>query len=233
MLPQLSIIKRAALDLFFPQRCLGCGEEGILLCRLCQRSMLRIMPPVCPRCGKPQPSGILCPVCIGRQTAIDGIRSPFKFHGVMREAVHQFKYRNLRSLAGPLAGLLKDYIEANPLPGDTLAPVPLHPLRFRERGYNQAYLLARELGKMIGLPVIGDCLTRVKHSQPQVKTLSADERRRNVSLAFSCNDSRARDRKIILIDDVSTSGATLEACAAALKSAGAASVWGLVVAREI
>ncbi len=233
MLPQLTKFKGVALDLLFPQKCLGCGEEGDLLCHTCQKSLPRIMPPICPKCGRPQSSGILCPNCVSWQTSIDGIRSPFKFEGIVRQAVHQLKYKNLRSLAKPLALLLENYLLHNPLPGQVLVPVPLHPKRLKERGYNQSCLLAQELGKLINLPVVDDCLARVKYVLPQAQTKSVDERRSNVRQAFSCLNSRLQDMQVLLIDDVSTSGATLDACASALKSAGAISVWGIVLSREI
>jgi ComF family protein len=191
------------------------------------------MPPICPRCGKPQPSGITCPACINWQSAINGIRSPLKFDGVAREAIHQLKYKNLRSLAGPLAVLLENYLAQNPVPGEILVPVPLHPKRLRERGYNQSALLAHELSKLISRPVIEDCLVRTKYLIPQARTQSVEERRHNVKQAFTCINSRLQNKQVLLIDDVSTSGATLDACALALKSAGAQSVWGLVLSREI
>ena len=191
------------------------------------------MPPLCPGCGKPQASGILCPVCRQRQTEIDGIRSPFRFAEVIREAIHQLKYRNLKAISPCLAGLLADYLQSSPLPGEALVPVPLHPRRLRERGYNQSSLLARELGKLINLPVIEDCLVRVKEAQPQVRTATVEDRRKNVTDAFKCQNGKVRGKQIILIDDVCTSGATLESCASALKSEGVTSVWGLTLAREI
>ena len=191
------------------------------------------MPPLCPRCGRPQPSGILCPGCVGWQAEIDGIRSPFRFDGVMRQAIYQLKYRNLRALVVPLAKLLHDYLSTNPVPGEALVPVPLHQKRLRERGYNQSSLLARELGKLINLPVVDNCLIRLRHAPPQARTSTVDERRSNVAGAFTCHDHGLQDKQVLLIDDVSTSGATLDACARALKAAGAVSVWGLVLAREI
>jgi ComF family protein len=175
----------------------------------------------------------VCASCWQRPTKIDGIRSPFRFDEVVRKAIHELKYRNLRAISPYLAELLADYLEANPLPGEALVDVPLHPRRLKERGYNQSGLLAKELGKRIGLPVIEDCLMRVKHAQPQVRAVDVEERRRNVADAFLCRDERVSGKKIILIDDVCTSGATLESCAAALKNRGAMSVWGLTLAREI
>ena len=233
MLPQLTKLKGIALDLLFPQWCVGCGKAGDFLCDTCRRSLPRIMPPICPRCGKPQPSGILCPGCVGWQTEIDGLRSPFQFDGVIRQAIHQLKYRNLRALVVPLAKLLMDYLITNPMPGEVLVPVPLHQKRLRERGYNQSRLLARELGKFITLPVVDDCLIRQRHASPQARTSSVEERRSNVANAFTCRNHRLQDKQVLLIDDVATSGATLDACASALKAAGASSVWGLVLATEI
>ncbi len=233
VLPQVARLGGIALNLLFPQWCVGCGKKGDFICHSCRRSLPRIMPPLCPRCGKPQSSGILCSSCVSWQAEIDGIRSPFRFDGVMRQAIHQLKYRNLRTLAALLARLLNDYLITSPVPGEVLVPVPLHRKRLRERGYNQSSLLARELGKLTSLPVVDDCLIRQRHAPPQTRTSTVDERQSNVADAFACSDQRLRDKQVLLIDDVSTSGATLDACAAALKAAGATSVWGLVLAREI
>jgi len=233
VLPQVVKLERMALDLLFPQRCVGCGKEGGFFCHSCRWALPYIVPPLCPKCGKPQPSGTLCPACVNWQAEIDGIRSPFRFDGIMRLAIHQLKYRNLRALAAPLAKLLNDYMVTNPAPGEVLVPVPLHRKRLRERGYNQSSLLAKELGKLIKLPVIDDNLIRKRFATPQTKTTTVDERRSNVVNAFTCRDHRLKDKQVLLIDDVSTSGATLDACAAALKATGATSVWGLVLAREI
>jgi ComF family protein len=143
------------------------------------------------------------------------------------------KYKNLRAIAGLFARLLNDYLTANPIPGEVLVAVPLHPKRLRERGYNQSQLLARELAKLSRLPLVDDCLIRERHSPPQARTANVDERRRNVADAFACRDTRLKGKAVLLIDDVSTSGATLDGCARALKKGGATSVWGLVLAREI
>ena len=233
MRPQLSKLKGIALDLLFPRWCVGCGREGDFLCPSCLKSLPRIAPPLCPRCGLPQSRASLCPSCAGWQAEIDGIRSPFRFDGVIRQAIHELKYKNLRAIAGLFARLLNDYLTANPIPGEVLVAVPLHPKRLRERGYNQSHLLAQELAKLSRLPLVDDCLIRARHSPPQARTANVDERRDNVSDAFSCRDLRLKGKQALLIDDVSTSGATLDGCARALKKAGAISVWGLVLAREI
>ena len=136
-------------------------------------------------------------------------------------------------MAGLFAQWLNDYLTSNPMPGEVLVAVPLHRKRLRERGYNQSNLLAQELGKLANLPVAEDCLIRERHALPQARTTTVDERRSNVAGAFSCRNQRLKGKQVLLIDDVATSGATLDACARALKEAGATSVWGLVLAREI
>ena len=151
----------------------------------------------------------------------------------MRQTVYQLKYRNLRALAAPLARLMNNYLSANPLPGEALVPVPLHGKKLRERGYNQSGLLAKHLSKLTGLPLVDNCLVRQRQTPPQARTANVEERRNNVAGAFTCRNDDLRGRQVLLIDDVSTSGATLDACAWALKEAGVVSVWGLTLAREI
>lgn len=233
MLPQVTQLRGKVLDFLFPKWCVGCGREGDFICSACGSSISRIVPPLCPKCGIPQPDGVLCSTCIGRQMAIDGIRSPFRFEGVIRQAVHQLKYQNLRAIAEPLAALLAEYFADNPVPMAVLVPVPLHPKRLRERGYNQSELLAKELSRLTNLSVVSDCLVREKQTPPQARTATLEERRNNVTGAFACLDRRLQGRQVLLIDDVATSGATLDACAVALKAKGASSVWGLTLAREI
>ena len=151
----------------------------------------------------------------------------------MRQAIHQLKYGNLKALATPLAQLLNDYLLTSPVPGEVLVPVPLHHKRLRERGYNQSHLLAKKLGRLADLPVADDGLTRRRATPPQARTQNVAERRNNVASAFACDDQRLRGKPVLLIDDVVTTGATLNACAAALKATGATSVWALTLAREV
>ncbi len=233
MLPQPDRLKGIALDFIFPKYCVGCGKEGAFLCRTCLKTTNRILPPICPKCGRPQPSGVLCPDCITWSSCIDGIRSPFRFEGVIREAVHQLKYRNLRAISETLAEFLYEYFMNLPLPVDVIVPVPLHPKRLRERGYNQSGLIASNLGKLIDLPFIDNSLKRQRNTLSQARTASVSERKKNIEGAFTCDNGIIYNKRVLLVDDVSTSGTTLDACAGALKDAGAVSVWGLTVAREI
>jgi competence protein ComFC len=236
VLPPVTELKRVALDLLFPRWCIGCGREGDYLCGKCRSSLKTIAPPVCRRCGRPRVEDLTsdsCPNCAGWENELDGVRAPFIFAGIVREAIHEFKYNNLRDLAPTLAGLMHLYLKDNPVPGDTLVPVPLHRKRLLERGYNQSALLARELGKQCGLPVVKDCLIRTRYTSSQARSAGVSERQHNVTGAFICRDRRLQGKKVILIDDVSTSGATLGTCAGALKAAGAEAVWALVIALEL
>ncbi len=165
--------------------------------------------------------------------AIDGIRSPYRFEGIMRRVIYMFKYRHLKSLAHPLAQLMGEYLEVRSLPCEVLVPVPLHPRRLRQRGYNQSVLLVQELRRLSGLPLNKEALRRCKDTSSQVKSNHAEIRWSNVADAFECSSIGIEQRQILLIDDVCTTGATLDACAAALKRAGATSVWGLTVAMEV
>ena len=228
-----SQLVEGTIDFFFPKRCVGCGKVESFFCSSCKEKLPRLLPPICPKCGKPEVSGIVCPSCWQGKTEIDGIRSPFLFDNVMRKAIHQLKYHNLKAISSCLAQFLADYLVANPLPGEILVPVPLYPKRLKQRGYNQSSLLAREVSKLTNLPVIESCLIRVKEAQPQARTTNVEQRRKNVSDAFICRDETVNGKQIILIDDVCTSGATLESCARTLKNRGAISVWGLTLAREI
>jgi ComF family protein len=167
------------------------------------------------------------------KAVIDGVRSPFRFEGTVRKAVHEFKYRNLRAMAGELAVYLADCLRENNISYDVIVPVPLHPKRLRERGYNQSLLLAAGLSKLTGFPVNDSSLVRKIYNVPQAKTGSVEERRQNVIGIFSCVNEDLHKKKVLLIDDVTTSGATLNACASVLKTGGAVTVWGLTLAREI
>jgi len=229
---QLGRLRDGLVDFLFPVHCLACGSEGSYICRSCGRTLPRLLPPVCLKCGRPLIRDDRCSVCARWKLEIDGIRSVFVFQGLVRRAVHQFKYNNLRALAFPLADLVAGDLKARPLPVDVVVAVPLHRRRLRGRGYNQSALLARELSQMVGLPLVEGSLVRVKDSPAQVKAAGADERRENVRGAFSCRDGQMSGRHVLLIDDVCTTGATLDACAVALKAAGASSVWGLTLARE-
>ena len=218
------------IDLLFPRWCTGCGREGEYICPSCRNDLVAVEEPFCARCGRPLTEKGVCDNC-SEGWQIDGIRAPFLFGGVIRQAIHSLKYDNLRDIAPLLAGYMYDYLERHSLPADVIIPVPLHPGRLRERGYNQAALLARNLGTRTGMPVMEKRLERHKFTPSLATSPGREARREIVANAFGVNGDFT-GRCIMLIDDVSTSGATLNACAAALKAAGADSVYGLVAALE-
>ena len=220
------------LDLLYPPFCVGCGRPGTMYCSTCRDGILRIRPPLCPRCGRPQATSQVCHGCAVKPPPVEGIRSVALFEGALRAAIHQFKYGSMRDLAVPLGGLLVSFGEETPLAADAIVPVPLHARRLRERGYNQAALLAQRLGRALGLPVVHDCLRRSRYTVSQTE-LNAQERSRNVEGAFTCTGPGVRGQRVLLIDDVCTSGATLGACGFALTEGGARSVWALTVARAV
>lgn len=223
-------MKNALLDLLFPPRCVGCQRVGSWLCPRCLQEIELIKPPICPRCGQPKGRAGLCSLCRCTPPQIDAIRAVAYFQGTLRQAIHRFKYQNQQNLAIPLGQLLSGYLQEHNLPVEVIVPVPLHPTRVQERGYNQAALLARQLGQQTGLPVVENSLLRVKKTLPQVD-LNAQERKENMQGAFRCADDRLVGRRVLLIDDVCTTGATLEASSVALREHKAHSVWALVLAR--
>jgi ComF family protein len=186
---------------------------------------------VCPVCGQHTASPGRCPSCRSLPPDIDGIRAVGYLEGSLRTAIHRFKYSNTRPLAVPLGRLASEYLTQNHLPVEIIVPVPLHSHRLRDRGYNQAELLAQQIGSAMGIRVVADVLLRVRSTMPQVG-LRANERRTNVKGAFRCTDTSLKGHDVLLVDDVCTTGATLEACSVALRESGVGNVWGLVLARE-
>ena len=217
----------ALLDLLFPSRCLGCRRLGSCFCGRCAASIRRLPEPFCPTCARAVDPRF--PVCRCAQPALRYTVAAGEFSGPLRDAIHRFKYQGMSAGAGGLAALLQPAIAPLQTRDLLLAPLPLHPRRLRERGYNQAALLARALARDGTLPVVEDALRRVKATRAQV-TLRAVERARNMAGAFEADPARCAGRSFVLIDDVCTTGATLCAAAQALQAAGAREVLGAVLA---
>lgn len=148
----------------------------------------------------------------------------------MRQAIHEFKYQDRTELAIPLADIMVSSWREGHFPVDCMIPVPLHPRRLRERGYNQAALITERLAEKVGLPVLGETLVRSRMTASQT-TLGASERRKNVEGAFRVRSNAVKGRSVLLVDDVRTTGATLEACADALREAGVVGVYAMTLAR--
>ena len=218
--------------ILFPSRCVGCGLRGVDLCEPCLGTIQSLEPASCPRCGRPSRLGAVCGPCHRYQGALAGIRAASIYQGTVRKAIYYLKYRHRRTLASPLARLMELELRRKPLQLDLLTPVPLHPTRLTYRGYNQSELLARELGERLEIRV-GDCLERARGTATQAG-LNASARKANVHGAFLCvKGAGVTGLRIGVVDDVCTTGATLEDCARALKEAGCISVWGVAVARDL
>jgi ComF family protein len=229
----LKQLHNEVIELFFPRECIGCGKTGGFICSQCVKRLPWLNEPICQTCGKPEFGGECHSECCGKPGNLDGIRSVFAFEGAVKDAVYLLKYHDLRALSGCLGEFMAESYLRNGLSGDTIVPIPLHPRRLRERGYNQSELLAREIARRISLPLDEHLVERTRDSKPQAKAVSAAERRKNMASAFCCEPGSAEGISAVVVDDVCTSGATLEACAAALKAAGAKRVLGFTLAREI
>lgn len=238
------MIKNFLLELFFPSFCLGCKKEGFYLCQDCQ-STLEISEYNYCLCNS-NPLRLLagsqkgkCPSCQDKKLA--GLYSalPYKEKALTSKLIHQFKYPpRIKELAKVLANILIEHFVLTKnntekiWQNSFLVPVPIEKKRLKSRGYNQAEELAKELAKIVKLPVIKDSLIKIRATMPQIK-LSAKKRQENLKNAFLIkNPERIQGKKIFLVDDVYTTGATMEECARVLREAGAKSVWGIAVARE-
>jgi len=231
----LAFIQRA-LDLLFPPQCAACQRGGSILCPSCLAAIQPLPGPCCQHCHTRLSAEGICNQCQYRPLSMSGLRAVSAYHGPLRACIHALKYGGNRRLAEPLGALLARAYLAYGLRADIIIPVPLHNERERERGYNQSYLLAQVCAAQLGLPLNSTVVSRIRPTQAQVH-LTVRERQQNVAGAFRCTPASATEalhgRRILLIDDVCTTGATLEACAAPLFAAGAASIWGLVLARPL
>jgi ComF family protein len=211
----LQQVVQRALALVLPARCVGCGKARTYLCDACVESM-----------DEPNPRTI-----VADAYAFDGATAAVVYDGVARDAVHRFKFKNLRALAPYLAAPVARVIPAKPFL-DAVVAVPMHPSRLRERGYNQAALLGKGIADLIDVPFEQTWLTRSGLSGRQVEAKDVAERQANVRSAFEAATAVAGLR-VALIDDVMTTGSTLDAAAAALKAAGAFEVHCYTFARDV
>ena len=203
----------AFLALLFPDRCAGCARFGALFCPSCRAALAPY-----PGTLRRMPAGLA------------DVRIAYIFQSPLREAVHQLKYRRVRRVAEPLGLLMAEHVVARPVAADAVLAIPLHAARLAERGFNQAEALAREIARLLDLPLIENGLARVRATEQQAR-LDARARAENMRGAFAWRGT-APPRRLLLVDDVLTTGATMGACAVALRDAGAEAVYGLALARS-
>lgn len=233
---------RAAIGFLLPPYCLICPERvepGGTLCARCWSRIDFITEPICPQTGRPfghdPGAGVLSVEALGGRLAYDRARAVARYQDGVLDLVHGLKYRDRLDMAQPLGRLMARAGAELLADADCLVPVPLYRLRQWRRRYNQSALLARWTGQVAGVPVRTDLLVRIRATRPQVG-LTASQRQRNVSGAFAVRDHLAGEvtgRRIVLVDDVITTGATVDACGRCLRRAGAASVDVLALARVI
>jgi competence protein ComFC len=229
------------LDLIYPRVCLNCGQDAgpgsSHICWDCAAAFSLVEDPFCSRCGDPVDGRVenvyQCSFCRRDPPHFDLARSALRYRGGVRDAIHAMKYHCMPCLSGDLARwLVACYrLHYSRLLCDAVACVPLHSRRHRERTYNQAALLASALARELHIPLALESLRRVKATDSQI-SLNARQRRANVRGAFSVTDGGwVEGRRLLLVDDVMTTGATVDECARVLKEAGAAAVYVLTVAR--
>ena len=203
----------AALDWLFPPTCVHCKRKGTFWCTTCQQQI--------------EPAPIPNPTEM--PSALSGRRATAIFGSSIQSAIHALKYKQNRRLTGVLAARLAETFRSSGWTPTLLTAVPLHAERLRERGYNQSALLAARLSIAIGVPFSAGAVQRLKATRPQVG-LGYHDRQSNVAGAFTADSASVAGQSIVVIDDVYTTGATLSACAEALRAAGAQQVWALTVA---
>ena len=223
------------IDIFFPKICVGCGKYGHNLCFDCAGEIERIKTATCPGCGKISVAGKYCPNCKSRtKSELSGVIIAIHYSsGPSKEIIHNLKYNSVVELADLLGELMVLALENAEIPSDTIiVPVPLHPKKLGKRGYNQSFLIGRYIADKLQLECL-EPLVRVKETETQIN-LGRNARLANLKNAFYCkNPEIVQGRRILLVDDVITTGATLNECAKELKQAGAKSVLAVVAAKNI
>lgn len=235
------MLPAALLDLLLPPRCAVCDQlqagPAQTICPGCAFGFEVLPRELCPACATPitHPS-TPCAACALQPLGLDSLRCGYAYGGSLAEAIGALKFGRRRELARPLARMA--HAQSGGLPGaealDLLLPVPLHRDRFLERGFDQAVLLARELSRLSGVPTLLDGLRRRRPTVPQGRRPDLQSRWDNVAQAFTvAKPRRMKGKRICLVDDVVTSGATLSACARVLREAGAAEIHAFTIGRTL
>jgi competence protein ComFC len=230
------------IDFFFPPICLGCDKFGEMFCQDCRAKITETEELICPSCLRENATGEVHSKCEGN---LDGLTSCWNYTGLVKKIIKSIKYRFYYAVVPELISLycgylqlleqksVKEYLASKPL----VIPVPLHQKRLNYRGFNQAELIGRNLAQNLKLPFSTKILNRHRYTQPQAG-LKRKERLINLTGAFSVSvevsslpDLPLENRNILLIDDVWTTGSTMQNCAGVLKELGAEKVWGLTLAR--
>ncbi len=232
---KLKKIKEYLLDLIFPIECLGCQKDNFYLCPECLKTIRLVDYFTCPNCRRPSQNGSTCPSC-RRRTSLAGLIYAFDYNQpLFRKAWLTVKYQLITDLIYPLTEKLIVLLEQsnflNNYYPDLIIPIPLHRRKLAKRGFNQSEIIAQILGQKFNWPLITKVLKRIKFTRSQTD-LPKQARWLNVEKAFMVAEpEKIKNKNIILVDDVCTTGATLESAAKILKQGGAKSVWAITLAR--
>lgn len=229
--------KNWVLDFLYPRRCPICGEiqnyGDVQICKSCMSGLKRVEPPFCMRCGKTVWSDEqeYCEDCKRFPKYYEKGYPVFIYQEPLKKALYDFKYHNQREYALFFAKCMyyRFHEEWEKLSFDGIVPVPLHKNKLRRRGYNQAALLAKQLSKQLAVPFYTDYLVRKEDTGPQ-KELNDRQRMKNLKKAFKIGKNKIKLKRILLVDDIYTSGATIASCTEVLQSAGVEQVWYASVA---
>lgn len=221
-----------AADWLYPPECAGCGQSGWRFCPSCMSQLRIIEEPYCPICGTPGEPGKDCLECKEHPPRFDKLRSWGVFADPLREALHSLKYKKNLGVAEVLAEPLIKILQKEKWDFDLIIPIPMSRSHLRQRGYNQAHAIARPIALRLDKPIDSRSVTRVRETSSQVD-LSPHERYANLKDAFSANPAKLNGRKVLLVDDVATTGATLNSCAGALRNAGVTEVFCITVAKAL
>lgn len=238
---------QAALDFVFPAECTYChkfsGDDRVaIFCQSCWDKIAIISGPVCPQCGQPYVSEValqktphfMCGACRTRKIFFDRAVTTAYYETVLKEAIHQFKFNHKTGLGKHLAQLMIDHLSEELAISQyhAILPVPLHKIRQRRRGYNQSAILARHIARHYQIPLIVNNLVRIRYTDSQALLKGQKARQANVKNAFRVTHPTSLcDKHVILIDDVLTTGATVNECSKTLKEAGVKSILVFTLSR--
>jgi len=221
-----------SLDWLFPPRCVSCGKLGNVWCEGCRFQVDLIEKPYCQRCGSPRITGVDCLHCTTWNYNFDEARSWGSYAGQLRKAILSLKYRHSIQLGAELSKGMAEILYAQTWEIDFVVPIPLAPHRLSERGYNQAEILAQPLAVLSQLKLNGKLLHR-RHETVKQFELDAHQRWENLLGAFHADGDELAGSNVLLVDDIMTTGATLNAAAVALKKAGCSKVYALTLAKTL
>ena len=211
------------LNWLFPPHCVCCGKEGKAVCDDCLSGMRPVGERICPKCGKPLGKGRQCRLCARSDFRFQASRAPFLYEGAAAAMIKALKFSGCRNFAPVLADLMADLWQELQWTSDLIVPVPLSRRRRALRGFNQSELIGARFSGRTGIPMDPNALMKVRHTKDQVG-LNAEERRKNLLGSFAAEENLVRGKRVLLLDDVMTTGSTFAECTSALLAAGADSV---------